>query len=368
MAKNISRDISGRAERGACRKARNQKSSDYAEVTTEHKSPSPVTTGARNSCPKILVIAFLLSAIVLAIALNFQTISDLISSFGYTPSPEISSARDSLNLSGDGQRIFNASRPEFSSKSNFNEICNAHQGDISVLGCYTNKRIYVYNITTDQLQGVKESTLAHELLHAVWARLSQDEKDKLGSQLEEVAHSEKYQKLLEEDLKTYGDTERIEELHSRVGTEVKDLPEVLEQHYAKYFQDQDYIVAYYESYSAPFKKLKAQIATLSNELEALKTQIETETKEYETRADSLNSAISEFNNCASTPNCFANRTAFNSRRAELVAEQTTVNNLYVSLDQTIKNYNQKVTEYNDNVLKNKDLENLINSNSKVNNI
>ena len=34
MTKNISRDISGRAERGACRKARNQKSSDYVEVTT----------------------------------------------------------------------------------------------------------------------------------------------------------------------------------------------------------------------------------------------------------------------------------------------------------------------------------------------
>ncbi len=310
-----------------------------------------------------LLILFLLLAITITFgALNYRTILDFIAGFGYNPSPEMSSIKSSLDLTGDADRIFNASRPVLNSKDEFNKACDSHEDETAVLGCYANSQIHIYNVDAKELNGIKESTTAHELLHAVWTRLSDSEKNDLKSKLEQI-----YQKSekLKSELENYSEKDREDELHSRVGTEIKDLGSELENHYSKYFKDQDKIVSYYDSYIKPFETLKNQIKELSKTLETLKKQIDEKTKEYQARAEKLNQEISEFNNCASTLNCFTSRGEFNARRGELTAEQSAVNTLYGELDTTIKEYNSKVGEYNDNILKNQDLENLINSNKEV---
>ena len=305
---------------------------------------------------------------VVFVALNFQAISDTLAGFSYAPSSEMATIKSSLELSSDGERIFAASHPVLEAQDDFNKICDSHADETSVLGCYTEQKIYIYNIESEELKGIKESTTAHELLHAVWARLSESEKNHIGELLEGVYQDSKYHETLEKDLKTYSDSERKDELHSRVGTEIKELPEELEKHYAKYFKDQDKVVEFYQSYVKPFETLKKQIETLAETLEKTKAQIDVKTTEYKTRAEALNAAISEFNDCAGTLNCFTDRASFNARRSELVAEQTAVNNLYSEIDTLVKDYNNKVKEYNENVLKNKDLEDMINSNAKVNNL
>lgn len=319
----------------------------------------------RNLRPGYLVALVFVLAFAVTTLLNYQRISDRISAFGYTPSTEMSAIKDSLKLTADGSLIFDSSRPVLDSQSDFNEHCNSHNADISVLGCYTNRQIYVYDVNVASLNGVKESTSAHELLHAVWARLGNAEQTRLAEYLNEVYLDSNYFELLEADLGNYKDSERLDELHSRIGTEIKDLPAELEKHYAKYFQDQDAIVAFYDSYIAPFKKLKSEITQLAKDLTSLKEQIETKTAEYESRASALNQTVAEFNSCASTVGCFANDAAFRSRRSALVAEQSAVSNLYAELDSLIKTYNQKVDAYNANILKSENLENMINSNAKV---
>lgn len=329
--------------------------------------PKPAQEDApRAHSKKLRLLALCLSMAILIIAgvlvaLNFQSIADTFSSFGYTPSEGIKQIGSSLDLTGDGNRIFLASRPALNTADEFNKSCDAHEENASVLGCFVGREIHIYNIESEQLAGIKESTAAHELLHAVWSRLSQDEKNTLTKELEAVYTDAKHNAQLEEDLKTYGAAERVDELHSRVGTEIKDLPSSLEEHYAKYFKDQDKIVSFYNSYIAPFNELKQQITTLSSELTALKEQIDSKTSEYESRANALNNTISEFNNCANTLDCFTDRATFNARRAGLVAEQEVVNSLYQEVDNMIKEYNAKVNSYNDNVLKTRDLEKLISS-------
>ena len=302
------------------------------------------------------------------IALNFQNLADSFAGFGYAPSPEMAEIKSSLALTGDGERIFNASRPVLESQDNFNEICDSHVKETSVLGCYTNRTVYIYDIKSDELKGVKESTAAHEFLHAVWSRLSAGEKTRIGDLLNEVYQDPKYHETLEKDLKNYSENDQKDELHSRVGTEVRNLPDELEKHYAKYFHDQDKVVDFYQSYIKPFETLKNQIESLAETLEKTKSQIDSKTSEYKTRAEALNTAISEFNNCADTLNCFTDRSDFNARRSELVAEQAAVNDLYTEVDILVKDYNVKVEEYNSNILKNRNLEDVINSNSKVNNL
>ncbi|MBR3177229.1 hypothetical protein IKF27_00275 [Candidatus Saccharibacteria bacterium] len=311
---------------------------------------------------KFLFILLALGGLATIIILNLQVLMDIFAGFGYSPSPAMSTIRTSLDLTGDGERIFNASHPVLNSKDEFNQACDSHKDETAVLGCYTNRQIHVYDVEAENLNGIKESTVAHELLHAVWSRLSEADKNQLKPKLEEV-----YQKSeqLKSELENYEEKDREDELHSRIGTEIKNLDDELEKHFAKYFKDQDKIVAYYDSYIKPFETLKKQIDELSKTLENLKKQIDEKTKEYQTRSEKLNQEISEFNNCASTLNCFATRGEFNTRRAELSAEQAAVNSLYDELDNTIKDYNAKVGEYNNSILKNRDLENLINSNKEV---
>ncbi len=47
----------------------------------------------------------------------------------------------------------------------------------AILGCYnpSSRDIYIYNVTNSELDGVKEVTAAHEMLHAAWERLSESE-------------------------------------------------------------------------------------------------------------------------------------------------------------------------------------------------
>lgn len=312
---------------------------------------------------KTTLLVAIIGTIFIFGALNYRLILDFFAGLGYNPSPEMSTIKNSLDLSGDADRIFNASRPVLNSKSDFNRICDSHKEETAVLGCYTGRQIHIYDVEASELNGVKESTTAHELLHAVWSRLSDTEKNILRPKLEEVyKNSEK----LKSELENYEEKDRLDELHSRIGTEVKDLSSELEFHYAKYFKDQDKVVSYYDSYIKPFEALKKQIEELSKTLEKLKKEIDEKTKDYQTRAENLNNEISEFNNCAGTLNCFTTRGEFNARRSELTSEQSVINSLYGELDSMIKEYNTKVKEYNDNVLKNKDLENLINSNKEVN--
>ena len=316
---------------------------------------------------KLLVVALIVGLGTFA-ALNYQFIADTFSGLGFKPEGEMANIKTSLDLNGTGERIFNASHPVLEAREKFNEDCNSHEAGTSVLGCYTNRTIYIYDINSDELKGIKESTTAHELLHAAWARLSQGEKDRLGESLNKIYEDEKYHKLLDADLKNYDEKDRLDELHSRIGTEIKSLPDELEEHYAEYFKDQDKIVGFYDSYIKPFNELKAQIEALSKAITDLRNSINSKSTEYESRANSLNLEISEFNSCANTLNCFSSQSAFYGRRGELVAEQEAVNALYAETDALIKDYNAKVAEYNANILKNQSLENLINSNKEVNNL
>ena len=318
----------------------------------------------------ILITVFVLILVGLGVfaALNYQFIADIFSSLGYQPEGGMANIKTSLDLNGTGERIFYASRPSLEAREKFNEDCNSHEAGTSVLGCYTNRTIYVYDINSDELKGVKESTTAHELLHAAWARLSDGEKNRLGEFLNKIYADEKYHELLDTDLKNYEEKDRLDELHSRIGTEIKSLPDELEKHYAEYFKDQDKIVGFYDSYVKPFNELKAEIEALSKAITDLRNSINSKSTEYENRANSLNLEISEFNSCANTLNCFSSQSAFYGRRGELVAEQEAINALYAETDALIKDYNAKVAEYNANILKNQSLENLINSNKEVNNL
>ncbi len=304
-----------------------------------------------------------MAIIAAAVALNWTFFRDFYLGKTYQPSSEMASIRDSLNLTGRGEFIFNASRPVLNNEDDFNINCQSFDNEEAILGCYYDLNIYIYNITETRLAGIRELTAAHELLHAVYDRMSIAERDNYREALEKVYRENRA--TLKEEIEAYDSDEQLEEIYVRSGTEIKNLPEILEKHFADIFKNQDHIVDFYNSYIKVFRQIEEELDTLKTEMDNINAQIETKTAEYESRVDSLNSEIMRFNNCANTEGCFSSNYVFTARRNQLVAEQTNLNNLYDEIDHLIDEYNSKVEKYNANVLENENLQNIINSHVKM---
>ena len=310
---------------------------------------------------KTVFFALLLLALVVAF-LNFQSLKDFFVSFTFAPSPEISAIENNLQLTSHGKTLFRASTPKLEQNDEFNTSCKTSFVESSVLGCYTNGKIHVFHVESAEFPGILESITAHELLHASWARFSESERENLTPLLESVfaAAPAEFQSTLD----TYSDSEKLEEIYVRSATQLKSLPAELEAHFATIFLDQDSVVDFYDSYIAPFSALESALSSLSAELDAIEAEIDALSAEYDTRTTQFSAAVAEFNDCASTINCFSSYT-FTTRRNELLAEQSALESLYLTLESKVAVYNEKANIYNSKVIYGQQLQNLINPNQKL---
>ena len=304
----------------------------------------------------------------IAFYFNRTQVFDWFSGLSYTPTQEVIALEDSIGLTDAGKLILRATHPALDSREDFNYNCDSHDSDISILGCYSDNRIYIYNVTEEQLNGIRESTLAHELLHAVWERLSDSEKNRLSAIITELFNSEEYNSLLSENLENYNESDRIDELHSRIATEIAEIPDELQSHYAKYFTDRQALIKFYNSYIDPFRKLSDKLEEIADKLKTLDSTVNEKTQAYYANTEKLSTEIDEFNKCAETAGCFATDYAFRVRRNELVTSKNALENEYNAINDIINQYNALVKEYNENVVRSKTLESIINSNSKVEDI
>ena len=192
-------------------------------------------------------------------------------------------------------------------------------------------------------------TTAHELLHAVWARMGDSKKSSISSVLESVYNNNLG--VLQEDVAVYGESEQMEELFVRAGTEIKNLPNELERIYGEIFVDQDRIVDYYDGYIAVFRTIREEMEKLENDMEVVNTEIQELTGDYEKRASQLEADIVSFNSY--------------DRRDELAARQNELEELNERINALINEYNKMVEEYNNNVTESHKLQNLINSSKKI---
>lgn len=314
---------------------------------------------------KFFVVASIaLILVVVFVYLNFGVIKDIVVGMGYRPSSEMVAIRESLELTNIGSRIFNAVQPELKEKQEFNQRCREIENENAILGCYTEDKVYIYNIIDTELDGIRELTAAHELLHAVYHRMSDNEKNKWAEILSSVYEDNR--DIIGAEIDIYSDDQKNEELYVRAGTEIKDLPEELENHYAGIFKNQDKIVGYYEGYIAIFREIEKKLEELYSEANELEAEINEKTAEYKVAAANLNAEVGEFNECAKTPNCFSSNYVFSTKRAALVAKQEELSVVYDEISSLINRYNSIVAEYNENVLHGQTLNMTINSSEKVN--
>ena len=217
-----------------------------------------------------------------------------------------------------------------------------------VLGCYTARRIYVFDVTDERVKGVRTVTAAHEMLHAAYERLGARERKELNKILERQLARTTDPELLDL-VKLYAKAEpgqELNELHSLFATNVADLLPELETYYKKYFTDRSRVIVVYQKYHQIFTDLDTRGKELKKELETQNAAIAETIAQHEHDTKQLTSDIHEFNRCAQTPNCFTSEVAFERARNALVVRQNNLRNMADQINMQIERYNDSVAELN----------------------
>lgn len=294
----------------------------------------------------ILSVVFLLAAAWLW--LNQQYVVDQLSVWRYQPTAAVTQLGERSGMSDKGFFLYYASHPELDGTQRFNQACDRKEEGTAVLGCYNGSRIFVYDVQDARLDGIKEVTAAHEMLHAAYQRLSDSERKKVNDLLEV-----EYKKLendadYKERMAFYARTEpgeRGNELHSVIGTEIRTVSPELEAHFKIYFKDRSKVVALHEVYQAVFRKLESEAKTLYTELQELNKAIEQKSTSYNTNVVTLNRDIQAFN-ARATNGDFATQSEFSSERAKLIARANSLKNQRTAINADITVYEQKRLSYN----------------------
>jgi len=260
---------------------------------------------------------------------------------------ELSAERigSAIKLTEDGDFLYQASQTQVQSADQFQQSCRGIEKQTIVLGCYTNQRIYIFDVKDKRLEGVKEVTAAHELLHAVYERLPDEEKQRVNQLLAQQRKSLR-EKQVKETLALYSELSKEDfnnEMYAIFGTEVKDLSIELEKHYANYFTDRKKIVAFAEQYQSVFRQLQEKADALKSQYETLNNQ----KKSLETQLNSLQQSIqnqqTELNRLRQS-----DVEAYNQRVPGFNADVNQYNALVAQYRALINQMNQVIEELNKN--------------------
>lgn len=289
-----------------------------------------------------LVVTLVALVVAVLLVVNRQHIIDQVSVWQYQPSSAIASLADRSGMSSTGRFYYYASHPVLESNQAFYNDCARKEQNVAILGCYDGRRIYLFNVTNPALDGIREVTAAHEMLHAAYERMSQPERDQVDGLLEAEYTKLKDNKDFADRVAFYARTEpgeRDNELHSVIGTEVANISPALEAHYKQYFDNRSDVVALHDKYASVFSSLQTQSDQLSAQLKTLGDTIEKDSASYNTNVAQLNQDITAFNDRANNGG-FASQAQFNSERSALTTRAQQLSDDRTVINNEVAHYNQ----------------------------
>jgi hypothetical protein len=165
-----------------------------------------------------------------------------------------------------------------------------------VYGCFEQSRIHVLRVDRVDLTDLMSVSLAHEMLHAVYAGLSTNERARVDA-MTQAAYAQYGDQHLRDLVAEYEQREpgrTANELHSLLATEVATLPPDLEHHYARWFHNRAQLVANFRVFEDKLEALEDQASNLEQQLDALDAhlkELEPQIEDAGNRADSLGAQI-----------------------------------------------------------------------------
>jgi hypothetical protein len=272
---------------------------------------------------------------------------------GYDPSSEVAALADATTMNDHTRNLFYVYHPDIEPRDTFNGHCRSGEFTI-ILGCYVStKGIYLYKISDPRLNGVEEVTAAHETLHAAYDRLSGKERAQVDAWTEQAFQQLTSQRIKDtiEQYRKSDPSSVPNELHSILGTEVRDLPAPLENYYKKYFIDRAKIVDFSDMYESAFTTRKALVTSYETQLKNLKAQVEQANENLKTKGMELQEEYDRLNTNRSSvePNTFS------LQASQYNAKVKTYNNLVENTRALISKYNSIYEQYQKVVLEQQDL-------------
>ena len=250
----------------------------------------------------------------------------------YTPTNEVVELATDTTMTDGARRIFYVNNPVIVDEIEFNSACRPES--TIVLGCFIlNDGIYLFDIEDERLEGIKQVTAAHELLHAMYERLSDEDRSRVDQLTQQALETVTEQRIIDtvEEYKKRDANVVPNELHSILATEVRQLPEELESYYKKIFYNRQKIVNYSEDYELEFSARKDQVNQLDQQLAQLKLQIDASQNDLALQYNALTNSKQELDSLLN---------------AGLIEQY---NNLVPGFNQQVSSYNQLVKGVDDQI-------------------
>lgn len=292
----------------------------------------------------ILLVGF--SALAVFAWTNQQAIEDWWKLKDYTPPSSVVALADKDTMTGSARRIFYVNHPQLITDTLvFRQKCPESEQTI-VLGCYHSGQsgIDIRDVQDPRLSGVEEVTAAHEMLHAAYDRLNDEEKSKIDNLLNNYYQTVQDPRLID-TINSYRQSEPgevVNEMHSIFGTEVLTLPQPLEDYYKRYFVDRRAVVQLANGYEEEFSSRLARISTYDQQLANLKQQIDESKQQLDDQLAQLEAERNRLNQLRSSGDVGE----YNAAVAEFNKKVNAYNQGVAKLKSDIARYNQLVEERN----------------------
>lgn len=299
----------------------------------------------------LISLSIILLAIIATGLLIFfrQQVVDNFRAWQFAPSSQVVKIRDSLQLTSLGGLYFDSSHTAIEKADGFNQNCPQSEPNNPVVGCYSSQMIYIYDVKNSKLDGIEETTAAHELLHAAYERMSDDERSDIDAELQKVYKTLKT-KELEARMNYYQKNEPGEEnneLHSILGTEFRQLGTTLENHYAKYFTDRSSVLSFYQKYQAVFTRITGRLDSLAVSINKRTLRLNKNITVYNNDQSVLNDDINQFKKrrFTSQTELDAVYNSLTSRQTVLDGRLRTLKSELAAIERLRKEYNTLRQEY-----------------------
>lgn len=310
------------------------------------------------------VSSTLISLLVIGLSIfgitHRQQILDFLALRNYEPSSRIVGLADETTMTDPMRRVFYIQHPQLDNKDEFRKNCPSTEASI-VLGCYIqHKGIFLHDVQDQRLNGVVQVTAAHEALHAEYDRLSSDERKQVDQWTADALSNLKDDRIHKtvEQYRAKDPSVVPNELHSILGTEVRNLPPELETYYSHYFKNRSQVVAYSEKYEQTFVDLTNQVENYDKQLNSLKSHIESNQMEIEGKNNDLEQQKNRLDSLMNS----GRTEEYNAAVPVFNAQVNSYNELIAETRGLINEYNSIVEKRNNIATTEQELVEAINSN------
>jgi hypothetical protein len=223
------------------------------------------------------VPTFILFVVVLVWVIGGRELVDQLRVWNYEPSPRVLELANQTAMTDRGRRLFYVADPAIEPRDRMRSSCPQLDSK-SILGCYQSRnsqeKIIIQDVVDQRLEGVMEVTAAHEMLHAAYQRLNSQERSEVDDHLQRVFETTN-NVAIKKLIKQYPANAIKTELHSILGTELRQLDPFLEDYYSRYFVSRLTVVALAEQYQSTFAEIEQRETEIDRQLQDLKAKIAT---------------------------------------------------------------------------------------------